>query len=224
MLSEHANVRVKSGSSYITLKGNIWLSSEIYFQMSSLLNLCGCICLSGALLYNVRVFCVCVCLQVKKMSSSSRALLFALALTLYVVEIASAETLCGGELVDALQFVCEDRGFYFSRFPTLHKFLHNELHDLKKKKCLSVVRLRTSVWIAETISLCLWLCGMRVWYFLSHAHARTHTHWLRESVFMCEREREGVREITASCVSQDLVQAALLSVRILLTAHTSHCI
>ncbi|KPP62028.1 hypothetical protein Z043_119816, partial [Scleropages formosus] len=28
---------------------------------------------------------------------------------------ASAETLCGGELVDALQFVCEDRGFYFSR-------------------------------------------------------------------------------------------------------------
>ncbi|XP_054475483.1 insulin-like growth factor 2b isoform X3 [Anoplopoma fimbria] len=49
------------------------------------------------------------------MSSSSRALLFALALALYAVEIASAETLCGGELVDALQFVCEDRGFYFSR-------------------------------------------------------------------------------------------------------------
>ncbi|XP_029289985.1 insulin-like growth factor 2 [Cottoperca gobio] len=54
-------------------------------------------------------------MKVKKMSSSSRALLFALALTFYVVEIASAETLCGGELVDALQFVCEDRGFYFSR-------------------------------------------------------------------------------------------------------------
>lgn len=50
------------------------------------------------------------------MCSTSRALLFALALTLYVVEMASAETLCGGELVDALQFVCEDRGFYFSRF------------------------------------------------------------------------------------------------------------
>lgn len=50
------------------------------------------------------------------MSSSSRSLLFALALTLYVVEMASAETLCGGELVDALQFVCGDRGFYFSRF------------------------------------------------------------------------------------------------------------
>nr|AEX60713.2 insulin-like growth factor 2 [Lateolabrax japonicus]WEY18174.1 insulin-like growth factor-2 [Lateolabrax maculatus]WEY18175.1 insulin-like growth factor-2 [Lateolabrax maculatus] len=54
-------------------------------------------------------------MKVRKMSSSSRALLFALALTLYVVEVASAETLCGGELVDALQFVCEDRGFYFSR-------------------------------------------------------------------------------------------------------------
>uniref|UniRef100_A0A3B4GCD6 Insulin-like growth factor 2 n=1 Tax=Pundamilia nyererei TaxID=303518 RepID=A0A3B4GCD6_9CICH len=51
----------------------------------------------------------------RTMSSTSRALLFALALTLYVVEMASAETLCGGELVDALQFVCEDRGFYFSR-------------------------------------------------------------------------------------------------------------
>lgn len=56
------------------------------------------------------------------MSSSSRALLFALALTLYVVEIASAETLCGGELVDALQFVCEDRGFYFSRFKIIKRF------------------------------------------------------------------------------------------------------
>ncbi|KAM9814763.1 insulin-like growth factor 2b [Syngnathus acus] len=53
--------------------------------------------------------------KVKKMSSSSRSLLFALALTLYAVEMTSAETLCGGELVDALQFVCEDRGFYFSR-------------------------------------------------------------------------------------------------------------
>ncbi|MEQ2198176.1 Insulin-like growth factor II [Xenoophorus captivus] len=49
------------------------------------------------------------------MCATSRALLFALTLTLYVVEMASAETLCGGELVDALQFVCENRGFYFSR-------------------------------------------------------------------------------------------------------------
>ncbi|NP_001281148.1 insulin-like growth factor 2 precursor [Cynoglossus semilaevis] len=50
-----------------------------------------------------------------KMFSSSPSLLFALALTLYALEMASAETLCGGELVDALQFVCEDRGFYFSK-------------------------------------------------------------------------------------------------------------
>ncbi|XP_034032777.1 insulin-like growth factor 2b [Thalassophryne amazonica] len=57
-------------------------------------------------------------MKVKKMSWSSRALFFALALTLYAVEMASAETLCGGELVDALQFVCEDRGFYFSRHPS----------------------------------------------------------------------------------------------------------
>jgi len=51
------------------------------------------------------------------MTSSSRALVLALAMALSVVEITSAETLCGGELVDALQFVCEDRGFYFSRSP-----------------------------------------------------------------------------------------------------------
>ncbi|CAL8356888.1 unnamed protein product [Lota lota] len=54
-------------------------------------------------------------MTVKRMSSSSRALVFALAMTLYIFQVASAETLCGGELVDALQFVCEDRGFYFSR-------------------------------------------------------------------------------------------------------------
>lgn len=28
-----------------------------------------------------------------------------------------SETLCGGELVDTLQFVCGDRGFYFSKSP-----------------------------------------------------------------------------------------------------------
>lgn len=54
-------------------------------------------------------------MTVKRMSSSSRALVLALAMTLCVFQVASAETLCGGELVDALQFVCEDRGFYFSR-------------------------------------------------------------------------------------------------------------
>ncbi|KAG7522583.1 insulin-like growth factor II [Solea senegalensis] len=54
-------------------------------------------------------------MKVKKMSSSCPVLLFALALALHAVEVVSTETLCGGELVDALQFVCEDRGFYFSR-------------------------------------------------------------------------------------------------------------
>ncbi|XP_028813972.1 insulin-like growth factor 2 [Denticeps clupeoides] len=48
-------------------------------------------------------------------TTTGRALLCALALALCAVDAASAETLCGGELVDALQFVCEDRGFYFSR-------------------------------------------------------------------------------------------------------------
>ncbi|XP_051885809.1 insulin-like growth factor I isoform X2 [Pristis pectinata] len=36
------------------------------------------------------------------------------ALTLRGAE-ASPETLCGAELVDALQFVCGDRGFYFNK-------------------------------------------------------------------------------------------------------------
>ena len=62
------------------------------------------------------VKCVFFSPQIRVMSSSSRMLVCALALALYMVEVASAETLCGGELVDALQFVCEDRGFYFSRW------------------------------------------------------------------------------------------------------------
>ncbi|XP_046900236.1 insulin-like growth factor II [Hypomesus transpacificus] len=49
------------------------------------------------------------------MSLSSLVLVFTLTMTLYIVERASAETLCGGELVDVLQFVCGDRGFHFSR-------------------------------------------------------------------------------------------------------------
>ncbi|KAG8563861.1 hypothetical protein GDO81_016222 [Engystomops pustulosus] len=31
--------------------------------------------------------------------------------------LSMAETLCGGELVDTLQFVCGDRGFYFEKNP-----------------------------------------------------------------------------------------------------------
>lgn len=36
-------------------------------------------------------------------------------LTLTHSAAAGSETLCGAELVDALQFVCGDRGFYFSK-------------------------------------------------------------------------------------------------------------
>lgn len=55
-------------------------------------------------------------IKVRMMHSSGRMLMCALALALYMVDVvASKETLCGGELVDALQFVCDDRGFYFSR-------------------------------------------------------------------------------------------------------------
>uniref|UniRef100_A0A8D0GD38 Insulin-like growth factor 2 n=1 Tax=Sphenodon punctatus TaxID=8508 RepID=A0A8D0GD38_SPHPU len=53
------------------------------------------------------------------MCLSRRILLLTLTFLAYAVESASAygtaETLCGGELVDTLQFVCGDRGFYFSR-------------------------------------------------------------------------------------------------------------
>ncbi|XP_017571918.1 insulin-like growth factor 2a [Pygocentrus nattereri] len=52
--------------------------------------------------------------QKTTMPSSSYVWLFAVAVALCSCQ-ASAETLCGGELVDTLQFVCEDRGFYFSR-------------------------------------------------------------------------------------------------------------
>ncbi|KAJ8247577.1 hypothetical protein GJAV_G00247920 [Gymnothorax javanicus] len=54
-------------------------------------------------------------MKIKMMPESSRVLMFTMALALYFIELASAETLCGGELVDALQFVCGDNGFYFSR-------------------------------------------------------------------------------------------------------------
>ncbi|XP_016408490.1 insulin-like growth factor II [Sinocyclocheilus rhinocerous] len=53
--------------------------------------------------------------KVIKMYWSIRMPICILFLTLFAFEVASAETLCGGELVDALQFVCGERGFYFSR-------------------------------------------------------------------------------------------------------------
>uniref|UniRef100_A0A8C8SJN9 Insulin-like growth factor 2 n=1 Tax=Pelusios castaneus TaxID=367368 RepID=A0A8C8SJN9_9SAUR len=57
--------------------------------------------------------------KVQRMCASRRILLLALTFLAYTVDSTSAygtaETLCGGELVDTLQFVCGDRGFYFSR-------------------------------------------------------------------------------------------------------------
>ncbi|XP_007424293.1 insulin-like growth factor II [Python bivittatus] len=57
--------------------------------------------------------------KVQKMCTSRRILLLILTFLAYTIDSVSAyspaETLCGGELVDTLQFVCGDRGFYFSR-------------------------------------------------------------------------------------------------------------
>ncbi|XP_053576481.1 insulin-like growth factor II [Bombina bombina] len=57
--------------------------------------------------------------QVSKMSITRHLLLVAMAFLIYTLDhvkaYGKAETLCGGELVDTLQFVCGDRGFYFSR-------------------------------------------------------------------------------------------------------------
>ncbi|XP_027507120.1 insulin-like growth factor II [Neopelma chrysocephalum] len=57
--------------------------------------------------------------KVQRMCAARRMLLLLLAFLAYALDSAAAygtaETLCGGELVDTLQFVCGDRGFYFSR-------------------------------------------------------------------------------------------------------------
>ncbi|ELW71586.1 Insulin-like growth factor I [Tupaia chinensis] len=49
------------------------------------------------------------------MSSSHLFYLALCLLTFTTSATAGPETLCGAELVDALQFVCGDRGFYFSK-------------------------------------------------------------------------------------------------------------
>ncbi|KAL4665746.1 hypothetical protein H8958_017894 [Nasalis larvatus] len=61
--------------------------------------------------------CFCDFLKVK-MHTMSSSHLFYLALCLLTFTssaTAGPETLCGAELVDALQFVCGDRGFYFNK-------------------------------------------------------------------------------------------------------------
>uniref|UniRef100_A0A2K5S9Y0 Insulin-like growth factor 1 n=2 Tax=Cebidae TaxID=9498 RepID=A0A2K5S9Y0_CEBIM len=61
--------------------------------------------------------CFCDFLKVK-MHTMSSSHLFYLALCLLTFTssaTAGPETLCGAELVDALQFVCGERGFYFNK-------------------------------------------------------------------------------------------------------------
>lgn len=154
-------------------------------------------------------------LQVKKMSSSSRAVLFALTLALYVVQVASAETLCGGELVDALQFVCEDRGFYFSRFP-LRPFLF--FHRSVAARSASA---RTSVWKAEAVapSAAVWNACL-LFFFLTHSHARSHT----PPPLSLSRAHTHAHTLLSSCVSQEPAPAAPLSVPVLPRALTFRCI
>ncbi|CAH2326296.1 insulin-like growth factor II isoform X2 [Pelobates cultripes] len=57
--------------------------------------------------------------QLPKMSVTRHLLLLLFTFLTYTLDSAkvhgTSETLCGGELVDTLQFVCGDRGFYFSR-------------------------------------------------------------------------------------------------------------
>lgn len=55
--------------------------------------------------------------QVKMHIKPSSNLFYMILCLLTFTSFASAgpETLCGAELVDALQFVCGDRGFYFSK-------------------------------------------------------------------------------------------------------------
>uniref|UniRef100_A0A8C5L2U4 Insulin-like domain-containing protein n=1 Tax=Jaculus jaculus TaxID=51337 RepID=A0A8C5L2U4_JACJA len=55
------------------------------------------------------------------MSSSHLFYLALCLLTFTSTTSAGPETLCGAELVDALQFVCGDRGFYFSQPPSTNK-------------------------------------------------------------------------------------------------------
>ncbi|XP_053798371.1 insulin-like growth factor I [Vidua chalybeata] len=73
--------------------------------------------------------CLCDFLKVK-MYTVSYIHFFYLGLCLLTLTssvAAGPETLCGAELVDALQFVCGDRGFYFSK-PTGYGSSSRRLH------------------------------------------------------------------------------------------------
>uniref|UniRef100_A0A8C2VRQ1 Insulin-like growth factor 1 n=1 Tax=Chinchilla lanigera TaxID=34839 RepID=A0A8C2VRQ1_CHILA len=57
----------------------------------------------------------CPCLSMHAVSSSHLFYLVLCLLAFTSSATAGPETLCGAELVDALQFVCGDRGFYFNK-------------------------------------------------------------------------------------------------------------
>uniref|UniRef100_A0A8C5Q0W2 Insulin like growth factor 1 n=1 Tax=Leptobrachium leishanense TaxID=445787 RepID=A0A8C5Q0W2_9ANUR len=62
-------------------------------------------------------FCDFLKVKIHTMSYSHLFYLALCLLSLSRTEAAVQETLCGAELVDALQFVCGDRGFYFNKPP-----------------------------------------------------------------------------------------------------------
>lgn len=91
------------------------------------------------------------------MSTSNRVLVCAMALALCIGQVASAETLCGGELVDALQFVCEDRGFYFSRWThSYNRVIKPSVFESKHDIRLLV----TWKCVEESVAI----CWANVWY------------------------------------------------------------
>lgn len=101
---------------------------------------------------SVLVLTLCLCPQVPRMCAARRMLLLLLAFLAYALDSAAAygttETLCGGELVDTLQFVCGDRGFYFSKcrmLPTPHALPQQREG---KEGCPSTVLLMNSLCVA----------------------------------------------------------------------------
>ncbi|XP_051979038.1 insulin-like growth factor II [Xyrauchen texanus] len=78
--------------------------------------------------------------KIVQMYWSIRMPICILFLTLYAFEVASAETLCGGELVDALQFVCDGTGFYFNQ-PTRSKPSQNR-RGIVEECCFSSCNLQ----------------------------------------------------------------------------------
>ncbi|NP_571508.1 insulin-like growth factor 2a precursor [Danio rerio] len=61
------------------------------------------------------VFCA-SCRKTEETRTTMRSLIvFVLSLSMLISNVTAGETLCGGELVDTLQFVCGEDGFYISR-------------------------------------------------------------------------------------------------------------